>query len=97
VWVGADRESVSSFVIANDPDSSEPEVVSTLVITNVPSEYRQAPDLTASHQEGVKSWLTTSVAQRSKAVSFSGCPASVELVGRGTSTEPAASLTTLRG
>ena len=49
------------------------------------------------HQEGVKIWLTTSVAQRSKAVSFSGWLASVELVGRGTSTEAAASLTTLRG
>jgi hypothetical protein len=48
VWVGADRESVSSFVIANDPDSSQPEVVSTLVITNVPSEYRQRRQICTS-------------------------------------------------
>ena len=50
-----------------------------------------------THQEVVKIWLISSVAQRSRSVSFSGWPASVALVGRGTSTEPAASLTTLRG
>ena len=54
-------------------------------------------DAKRPHQEREKTWPTTSVAQRSKSVSFSGWPASVELVGRGTSTEPAASLTTLRG
>ena len=47
--------------------------------------------------ESVKISLISSDAQFSRSVSFSGCPESAELVGRGTSTEPAASLTTLRG